>query len=304
VVFNTASDLHPDYLLYLMKTDQFRQRAALVARGSIKHRLYVECLQEIELPIPKFPQQVAVVDRLRAQDALIQRCDGLLATAHTLDWLDDDIFRVETSDRAAENFGPMIEDVSDYVDPAEHPDTEWKVYGVTNDGGVRLGEVKPGRDFKAGRRYKRLVHNALVYNPQRVNVGSVGIAGETDSESLVSPYYVHFKCREGLFVKFAYYLIKSPYFRRLIDGPDGAIGGVRHELFLSLLINIPLPIPTPARQADIVALIDSQLQAYATVRVLREQAQTAMDRIIGQLFAESAGADTIHSAAKAAKTTV
>lgn len=255
-----------------------------MARGAIKHRLYFDCLGEIELPIPQVPEQRFIAARLQAQDALVQRCDALIGEAHKLNWLDEGVFRVSPGDSIANSLADMVEDVSEYVDPAAYPNVEWKVYGVTNEDGVRLNETKLGSDFKPGRKYKRLIKEALVYNPQRVNVGSIGVVEEADTESIVSPYYVQFKCKYPMDKRFAYYLFKSPYFRRLIDGPDGAIGGVRHELFFSTFTSMELPIPKPETQRAIIDTIDQQLAVYSQVGLIRNHAQRSMSEIIDSLF--------------------
>jgi len=134
-----------------------------------------------------------------------------------------------------------------------------------------------------------LVRDTPAYNPQRVNVGSVGLVEETDEQSIISPYYVTFACKPELDRRFAYYLAKSPYFRRLID--ETAVGAVRHELFFSLFVNIEAPIPRLERQLQVVQVVDEQLAAYRGVRVLQEQAAATLRRIVRGLFGLQADGD-------------
>jgi len=279
----TSDRLSPRLFAYYLRYGPWVGQLRADAQGTTnRQRVTAADILALMAPCPTAEEQGRVLARLDAQRGIADRALVLLAEASNLNWLDDEIFAVAPSDVLAISFAPLVTDVSDYVDPGEQPDTLWKVYGVTNEGGIRLGEVKAGRDFKAGRKYKRLVAGAIAYNPQRVNVGSVGLVADTDDESILSPYYPHFACGADLDPAFAYYLIKSPYFRRLID--ETAIGAVRHELFLSLFVGIEVPIPRLERQREIVRIIETQLMAYDHVRMIHDQAEGTMRRIVRDLF--------------------
>jgi type I restriction enzyme M protein len=243
----------------------------------------------LELPYPLLsPEQLApVLRRLEQQEQVLRTAEVLSAGYRKLNWLDDSLFQFSESSLLATSFEPLVENATDYVDPTSQPEAIWKVYGVSNEEGIRIGQTKIGIEFKVGRKYKRLIKGALAYNPQRVNVGSVGLVTETDEQSIISPYYVIFTCKPDLDRRFAYYLIKSPYFRRLID--ETAIGAVRHELFLSLFTNIEVPIPKLEVQQQVVKAVESQLVDYEGVRRLKEQAEKTMRRIVQGLFGLSDG---------------
>jgi hypothetical protein len=93
---------------------------------------------------------------------------------------------------------------------------------------------------------------------------------------------VIFTCKPELDRRFAYYLIKSSYFRQLID--ETAVGAVRHELFFNLFINIEVPIPKLEVQQRVVKAIKGQIAAYEGVRQLKGQTEATMRRIVWGLF--------------------
>ncbi len=275
--------IEPRFLSYILGFGPLTESLESMAKGSTgKARVHADDFLSLEIPDLSKTEQTQLANRLDRQRAIIEQCEQLLTGVDRLDWLDDSLFAVAADDVLATSFAPLVGDATNYIDPTSEPETLWKVYGVSNETGVRLGEIKAGADFKVGRKYQRLVKDALVYNPQRVNVGSVGVVTETDAQSIVSPYYVIFTCKPELDRRFAYYLIKSPYFRRLID--EAAVGAVRHELFFKLFCAIPISIPRPETQQRIVAAIEAQLAAYAGVRQLQAQAESTLRGIVRGLF--------------------
>lgn len=234
------------------------------------------------VPVPDKDRQVQLIQRLETQRQMPALIQSQMATRYRREWVDDAVFEVSQANLLATSFEPLVSDVSSYIDPTDEPDTEWKVYGVTNDDGVRLSEIKRGSDFKAGRKYKRLISNAIVYNPQRINVGSAGLVGTADGVSLISPYYPQFSCKEDLDPEFALTLIRSPYFRRLIE--ETAIGAVRHELFFSLFIQIAVPIPTLAFQKSILTRMANEIERLAPMGEVRQRSAQAISDIVERLL--------------------
>ena len=283
---NERIDAH--LLAYILGLGPLGEKLEAMSRGSTgKARVHPDDFLSLEIPDLHKTEQKQIAERLDRQQRILLQCDMLLEGVDKLEWLDDGLFQFPESDLLATSFAPLVENATDYVDPTSQPETVWKVYGVSNEEGIRIGQTKVGAEFKVGRKYKRLIKGALAYNPQRVNVGSVGLIAETDEQSIISPYYVIFTCKPELDRRFAYYLIKSPYFRQLID--ETAVGAVRHELFFSLFTNIEVPIPKLEVQQEIVKAIEDQLADYDGVRRLKEQAEETMRRVVRGLFGLSDG---------------
>ena len=61
------------------------------------------------------------------------------------------------------------------LNPSDSPDKEFNVLGISNSHGVFMNEVKQGREFKQDYTGIEAQTGDFVYNPHRVDVGSIGI---------------------------------------------------------------------------------------------------------------------------------
>lgn len=281
-LFRPKSDqLLPELLEYYLRFGSLDKR--LDPQGTTnRQRVASDDILSLALPCPDKEMQQKLLNRLDTQRAIVERSSLLLEDVHKLNWLDDEVFFVQPDDLLASSFEALVEDASEYIDPSAEPETEWQLYSLTNVSGVSTGEIKLGREFTRGRRYKKLVCGAITYDTRRVNVGSVGIMPAGSKNSIISPYRVVFKCKEGLDPRFTLYLLKSPLFRKLVN--DAQVGAVRDELFFQNFTEIEIPIPIPSRQQEIVQMIDAQLAAYDQIRVICEQAEATIRKIIQRLF--------------------
>ncbi|MCB9806724.1 hypothetical protein H6768_02330 [Candidatus Peribacteria bacterium] len=64
----------------------------------------------------------------------------------------------------------IIEEKNEIIDPNESSDREFKLCSVSQDG-IFLDEIMFGADFT--QKYKIIRAGDLVYNPHRINIGSV-----------------------------------------------------------------------------------------------------------------------------------
>jgi len=110
------------------------------------------------------------------------------------------------------------------------------VYGVTNTEGITITGNQTSEDLS---NYIVLKENQLVYNPYRVNVGSIGLTPK-GLLGLVSPAYIVFETTEDLNAEFLYYYLKSSLGINLIKW-YGDRGGVRSALRYEDLCEIDIP---------------------------------------------------------------
>lgn len=269
--------LHPELL-------KFYLQAGPLARKIRAAKSVIDLPEHLalEVPVPDRDRQDQLLQRLRMQSNIATTIKAQMTNRYQREWIDDTMFAVEQDDLLATSFGPLVDDASTYLDPTDYPDTEWKVFGVTNDAGIRQSEVKLGKEFKPGRKYKRLVAEAIAYNPQRINVGSIGITAHSDEKSIISPYYPQFTCKPDLDRDFALLLIRSPYYRRLIE--EAAVGAVRNELHFSVFTQIEVPIPKIERQREILKIVQKQIDYFAPAAQIAQRTQLSMDAIINGLF--------------------
>lgn len=132
---------------------------------------------------------------------------------------------------------------SNKIDPKKTPDETYSIISVTNRYGIILDEDDPkkfevkGEDFTQS--YKIVKTDDIVYNPYRINVGSVGIVESEYDGYLVSPAYVVFETKNGLDKKVLTALFKHPFYKLYIDVL--ATGSIRNNFGGSYLKKLLIP---------------------------------------------------------------
>ena len=150
------------------------------------------------------------------------------------------------------------------------------VLGVTNIKGVTQTGVEPSDDKS---KYLRLRPRRFVYNPYRINVGSLGLSSETQ-DGLCSPAYVVFTPTERIDANFLWFFLKSARGNQLINF-YGNRGTVRSALRFDDLCKIEIPLPPLAEQRRIVAKIEELAAKLKETRTLRLQAAEEAEAFMG-----------------------
>lgn len=153
------------------------------------------------------------------------------------------------------------------IDPKERPDDTFSIISVTNRYGVILDEGDPkkfevkGSDFTQS--YKIVETNDIVYNPYRINVGSIGIVENEFDGFLVSPAYVVFQTKNGLDKKVLTALFKHPFYKLYIDVL--ATGSIRNNFGGNYLKKMLIP------KQIIEGEIEDVLNEYEKINKLNSQ---------------------------------
>ena len=66
----------------------------------------------------------------------------------------------------------LVKEITAKTDPTLEPDREWRITEVSQNG-IFVGDVLPGSEFTQD--YKLVKSGDIVYNPYRVNIGSIGV---------------------------------------------------------------------------------------------------------------------------------
>lgn len=115
-------------------------------------------------------------------------------------------------------------------------DENLQVYGVTNKNGI----VITGKDISDDTsNYTVVSGKTFVYNPYRINVGSIGLADDS-FKGIVSPAYIVFKVKNDIHPEFLLLYLKSSLGINLIKW-YGNRGGVRSALRFNDLEKIDFP---------------------------------------------------------------
>ncbi len=137
-------------------------------------------------------------------------------------------------------------------------DAEYRVLSVSNDGRVALSHLAKGEDFT---RMRQVTAGDIVYNPMRVNIGSIGVVPEQLEGGLVSPDYVVFHSID-LDPNFLVALFRSPFYRMYID--VSTTGSIRNRLYFGGLRELRVPDASVLDQAAIRVLVEPADVAYVT----------------------------------------
>ena len=160
----------------------------------------------------------------------------------------------------------------------------YPVFGVTNTEGVTITGVAASHDRS---KYLRLHPNRFVYNPYRINVGSLGLSSASQ-DGIVSPAYVVFTSTEKLDSNFLLYFLKSGKGHNLINF-HGNRGTVRAALRFEDLCKIEIPLPGLEEQRRIMAKIDELAAQIHEARALRQQTAEEVEAFVISVHIELAG---------------
>lgn len=149
------------------------------------------------------------------------------------------------------------------------------VLGVTNVEGVTQTGVEASDDRS---KYLRLRPGRFVYNPYRINVGSLGLSSDKQN-GICSPAYVVFTPTDRIETKFLLFFLKSARGNQLINF-HGNRGSVRSALRFDDLCQIEIPLPPLSEQRRIVARIEELAAQIAEARSLRHQAAEEAEAVI------------------------
>ena len=184
----------------------------------------------------------------------------------------------------------ILREVKDKIDPRENPDDFYGVLQVSQHG-VFLDDTILGSDFT--QEYKRVRAGDLVYNPYRVNIGSIGIVPPFLDGMLVSPAYVVFRPKsEDYPAAYLLSVLKSERYLRVIM--NYSLGSARASLPFSELTRIKAP---KLSEDDIKSLntLQANLDESTTqVNTVRQNINRYMEQYMETKEGKTAKAEQAH----------
>ena len=127
---------------------------------------------------------------------------------------------------------------TDKIKPADFPDTEFTVLGVSNQTGVFINKKLKGDAIK--QEYFKVHKNEFCYNPYRINVGSIGLCEFEIENQIISGAYNIFGCNESeLNPKYLDSLFKTKKFLDFVN--EKANGGVRMDFKIGSMQEWQIP---------------------------------------------------------------
>jgi type I restriction enzyme M protein len=171
-----------------------------------------------------------------------------------------------------ESLGNIVVERKEYVTPADEPEKECDILGVTRRGGVFLEKTVPGLEIQQP--YKVVRSGDVVYNPYRVNIGSIGRVQPYYDGMLVSPAYVVFTSTTDVANEYILWVLRTERYRDIIRFYGH--GSVRNTLWFEDLCRIDIPLPPQHERLQIMSRIkklDKSLgEAYSELEAIEKQA--------------------------------
>jgi type I restriction enzyme, S subunit len=180
-----------------------------------------------------------------------------------------------------ETLGKYISEQRNIVKPFQFPNETFKILGVNNKEGLFDAYDEKGSGIKQP--YQKVDNGFLVYNPYRINVGSIGLKAETQLNEYISIAYIVFSCLDEIFPEFLYRLFQTDKFNQVVR--DNTAGSVRQNLSFSLLEKLQIPLPPLATQEKLVTDYNAKmLQAKvneAQAKVLEQKIEIYLLKELG-----------------------
>lgn len=160
-------------------------------------------------------------------------------------------------------------------------DAEYPILSVSSDGKVTLNEYLRGEEFTQP--YKRVRANDIVYNPSRINIGSVGVVPKDLDASYVSPEYVVVRA-QNINPAFLVALLRSPFYRMYIDVVS--TGSIRDRLYFRDLRELRIPdVESPEQVAITEAIRRSDDETLALLSKVATEKANVTGRLHGLVTA-------------------
>jgi len=175
-------------------------------------------------------------------DSCIVENEVIRQTNHSL-WVYDYIELFPDSRFNMEYLGDWIEPSGEKVEAEEFlDDEEYIILGVSNKLGITENDPQLGQKIRQP--YQRVRVGDLVYNPHRVNVGSIGLVPKELENNFMPYIYVVFRSKNQKRVppEYILLLLKSKPYIRVIEAYDTKHGAVRANLTYDQLCRIRIPI--------------------------------------------------------------
>lgn len=150
----------------------------------------------------------------------------------------------------------IVTEIVEWVYPNDSPNQEFAMLEISKNG-VFLKDPLLGSE--ATQKYKLAQSGDIVYNPHRVNIGSIGVVPNHVNEALVSPAYVVIRSQDTLKNNPNYLVsvLKHPRYLKVIM--NYCLGATRASLPFSELERIKIPKPS-VNEMNLIASMEKKKQ--------------------------------------------
>ncbi len=257
-LLNIKNDILPLFVGYQQNIPSSIKQKARYGQGHSVVHIYGESLGKLGVVYPKNKsEQVRVVDILIKWDEMVQLQDKLIESLILQKKALIQKLLTPSKEWKRVRVGELTKEIS-----IRNKDNVCKnIKSVSN----KLGFINQDEQFSKQvasqdtSNYKKVNYGNIVYNPSRINVGSIAIYKENEV-GIVSPMYVVFKCKE-INPDLLVLLLSTD--RGQYDIKTYLTGSVRDSLSYSDLAKIEIFLPNAITQkiiVDLFATVDNMIE--------------------------------------------
>ena len=183
-----SSSIIPEYLNYYFESDSFLKCIQQFITGMKVFRVKPTDILNIDISLPNLQYQQHIVDIIGSLDDKIESNNKIIEKMNNL-------LNVKTNELLLCKTKKI--QLNDIIEECkEKSEIELVPYSVINTGKVIIQNEQFNKEIAKNTKgkYKKIKKDYFVYNPSRINIGSIGVM--EDEIGCVSPIYVVFKCIE------------------------------------------------------------------------------------------------------------
>jgi len=278
------SEATPEYLALMFRSNKFLENIASEKNKGIKNESGYEFISGFSIPLPPLETQREIVAKIEKQKTIIEAAKRIEESWDVPFDIFKDFPKVHISEFAELN--PL----RNYLGLDDNSLVSFVPMEAIDEfsGTIKIITEKPLKDVKKG--YTFFAENDVLFakiTPCMEN-GKTAIARNLSNGIGFGTTELHvFRAKTSKAVsEYIYYLLRTKYFRKkAAEYMTGASGHKRvPEKFL---LDFPYPLPPLPIQQEVVAKFDKEMEALEGVRLLRQEAERRIEKMIVEVWGES-----------------
>lgn len=280
------TQLDSQFFNYLSKSPDFVAKCVVASDGTTNRRyLQEDAFLEMAIPVPKLPEQEALVARL---DALTEKTRQVEAHLDAVECISSALL-LSLHYKLA---GDRVVRLGEILDLSEFPETitatgSYPQVGVRGFGGGLFPKAAINGTETSYKSFNRLYEGAIVLSQVKGWEGAIARCPAELNGWFVSPEYRTFKCKPNL-ASDEYFceLVKTEWFWSRLQDATRGVGARRERTRPEQFLNIAIPMPDLDDQLRIVEILKRQVPLKTKHAAIRQANAALLPATLERVFAE------------------
>lgn len=281
--FEFQGEINPKYLLSIVTQPYFFKKIEDMVSGATGRRsVEVDDFLGMEIPLPSFEEQTAIVAQIEKQKAIIEGAEKIIGN-----WsVDFDSYLTKTNISQKPISELIIDSLYGSSEKADYQDNGYNVLRIGNIGfcDFKLDDIKKSvlseKDFQ---KYELKKGDFLIVrsngNPNLVGKCAVW---DLDIPFVYASYLIRFRFNlDEIEPKYVMYYLMSPKGRSLLNP---TAGGGTYNISATDFQKVQIPYPNPEIQNQIVSDLDTQMEVLKSLLKMKAEAQKKINLILADVW--------------------